>query len=422
MSTRYTMNKVLRAVRSSTRPRGDLEVGHSRLAEYHPSFRPSTDDSPSGQEEKTRYHVLDLLRIVAASAAVIYHFAFRGYAADALSVVRFDDLSPVVRYGHTGSFFFLISSFVISLSAERRSAPAFLTARMRRLVPAFWICCLLTTLASWLFAQSQFAVTPLQLLGHLTMLRVLAGSVDHGLIDGSYWTLQIELRFYLLVALLLWWRPGQLGRTLPRVMAVGLLLSAVNYLGIMTGRDGVHVLNFVPLFASGVAYGAVARRRASALEWTLLATAVPLSLAYAAHDASVLSAHYKVYFSPVILTATLGAFQAVLFLLTVARIDIRPSRILRACGMLTYPLFLLHQNVGYMILNASAGRVPPMVVLGALCVGMPLVAFTIGRWIEPRVRAVFDRALARAQSAWMSRRHGAGAPASSDAVASGAAA
>jgi peptidoglycan/LPS O-acetylase OafA/YrhL len=422
LTTRYTMQKLLGRLRVSARPSEILEMRHPAPTQTLSAGHPAPGNASSHPIEKTRYHVLDLLRIAAASAAMIYHYAFRGYAADGLSIVRFDDLSPVVRYGHTGSFFFLISSFVISLSAERRSATAFLSARLRRLVPAFWICCLLTALASWLFAQPQFPVTLPQLLGHLTMLRVLVGPVDHGLIDGAYWTLQIELRFYLLVALLLWWRPGQLGRTLPRVMAVGMVLSAVNFFLVASGRDGIYVLNFVPLFASGVAYGSLARRRASMLDWTLLVTAVPLSLAYAAHDASVLTAHYRVHFSPMILAATLGVFQAVLFMLTVVRIDIPSTPIIRTFGMLTYPLFLLHQNVGYMILNATAGRVPPMMVLGALCVGMPLVAFTIGRWIEPRARSAIDLALASLQSHWRWRRRPAAAAASSSAITSGAAA
>ena len=374
------------------------------------------------RESAPRYQALDVLRFLAATAAMIYHYAFRGYTADGLSIVRFDDLSPFTRYGHVGAAFFLISSFVISMSAEGRSAGGFLLGRVRRIVPAFWVCCLLTALASWAFAQPQFTVTWPQILGHLTMLRVLVGSAEHGLIDGAYWTLQIELRFYLMVALLLWWRPGQLARTLPRVMAVAVLFAAVNYFVIISGRDGIHVLKFAPLFAAGVAYGAIARRRATQLEWMLLATAVPLSLAYYWHDASVQSAHYGVVFSPVILVATIGAFHAVLFTLSVIRLDIPPSPVWKTLGLLTYPLFLLHQNVGYMILNASAGRVPPMVVLVTLCVSMPLVAYAIARWIEPSVRRGLDTNITRIQSAWASRRPVAAVAAQSNAAGSGAAA
>src|SRR5215208_4361361 len=106
------MQKLLGSVRGTMRSDPIVEARHPRLAEARLASSLSSGDT-SGEAGKTRYHVLDLLRIVAASAAMIYHYAFRGYTADGLSIVRFDDLSPVVRYGHTGSFFFLISSFVI---------------------------------------------------------------------------------------------------------------------------------------------------------------------------------------------------------------------------------------------------------------------------------------------------------------------
>jgi peptidoglycan/LPS O-acetylase OafA/YrhL len=397
-------------------------IGLTRSLGTPNSARQQKVEARPERESVPRYQALDVLRFVAASAAMIYHYSFRGYTADGLSVVRFDDLSPVTRYGHVGAAFFLISSFVISMSAEGRSSGQFLLARLRRLVPAFWVCCLLTAFASWAFAQPQFTVTVPQILGHMTMLRVLVGSPEHGLVDGAYWTLQIELRFYLMVALLLWWRPGKLGSTLPLVMAVGVLLATVNYFVITSGRDGIHVLRFAPLFAAGVAYGAVARRRATLLEWMLLATAVPLSLAYAHHDASVQSAHYGVTFSPVILVGTLAAFHVVLFLLSVVRLDIPASPAWKTLGLLTYPMFLLHQNIGYMILNASAGRVPPMVVLVSLCVSMPLVAYAISRWVEPSVRRRLDANVARIQSAWRSRRPVTAVAAQSNAAGSGAAA
>ncbi|GJG89012.1 hypothetical protein tb265_41930 [Gemmatimonadetes bacterium T265] len=353
-----------------------------------------------------RFHALDLVRFAVALAVVVFHYGFRGYAADGLSAVRFDTLGAFARYGYLGvNAFFVVSGYVIAQSAEGRTAGAFAWARARRLVPALWVCCLLTAAGAWVSGQPAFAVTVPELLGNLSMARIAVGSVAAGLVDGAYWSLQVELRFYAMVALLLWWRPRAIARTLPAATALWMALAAADYLRPIPYRHGALWLQYAPLFAAGVSYAAVARGRAGWRDWAALAVAVPLSVAYALRDAAAQSAHYHAEFAPAVVAGVLCLTHLGFGLATVRGWDVRPSRLWPALGAVTYPLYLVHQHLGYMVLNATRGRVAPAVVFVPLVVGMVGVAFAVARAAEPRVLAGLDSAAAWCAGAFAARPH-----------------
>ncbi|MDD5250387.1 MAG: hypothetical protein PHY45_15495, partial [Rhodocyclaceae bacterium] len=50
----------------------------------------------------TRVNEIDLLRFVAALSVVFFHYSFRGYAADAMSVMPYPLLAPFSKYGYLG--------------------------------------------------------------------------------------------------------------------------------------------------------------------------------------------------------------------------------------------------------------------------------------------------------------------------------
>src|SRR5690606_9565948 len=95
----------------------------------------------------------------------------------------------------------VISGFVILLSAEGRTVGQFVSARAARLFPAYWAGIALTTLLLVIIAPHiGRTVSVPQFLANLTMVQTAFG-VGH--IDGVYWTLWIELLFYVMIALLI---------------------------------------------------------------------------------------------------------------------------------------------------------------------------------------------------------------------------
>ncbi|WP_067584001.1 acyltransferase family protein [Endozoicomonas ascidiicola] len=140
-----------------------------------------------------RVVALDIVRFFAALSVVLYHLVSRP-ESDAFPL-----LSEVTQYGYLGvSLFFMISGFVIVFSAMNRSAMAFALSRLMRLYPTLWVGVAFTVFVTWMFADSSYSFS--HVMSNLTLLQNTLGFDD---IDGIYWTLKAELKFYLCIFLLI---------------------------------------------------------------------------------------------------------------------------------------------------------------------------------------------------------------------------
>jgi peptidoglycan/LPS O-acetylase OafA/YrhL len=141
-------------------------------------------------DQKTmRYRELDVLRGVAALMVVFFHFSW-----------GFEAAGFVFGAGNTGvDLFFMISGFVIFLTLKKvGSAAEFAVNRFCRLYPVYWVCVTLSyslNLLYFQFVQVDFNVFGFgDYLVNLTMLQYYFNVAN---VDQSYWTLIIELLFYL---------------------------------------------------------------------------------------------------------------------------------------------------------------------------------------------------------------------------------
>ena len=142
----------------------------------------------------TRISEIDLLRFFAALAVVFFHYSFRGFSADGLSKVSYPLLAPISKYGYLGvELFFMISGFVILMTADTGSIRTFAVSRFVRLYPAFWICCSLTFAISVMLGGGRDYPSANQYLINMTMF---SGFVGVPPIDGVYWSLFVELKFF----------------------------------------------------------------------------------------------------------------------------------------------------------------------------------------------------------------------------------
>src|SRR5882757_11575918 len=152
---------------------------------------------PTDQQSSSRVELLDLLRLVAVFAVVLYHFGFWGPAHQ----TAVPSMAPFAKYGFLGvPVFFIISGFVIAYSAEGRTATGFAIARFSRIYPTFVFCMTLTFLAILILGKPNFEVTFHQWLANLF---IAAPALGEQYIDTSYWSLVIEVVFYAWVAVLI---------------------------------------------------------------------------------------------------------------------------------------------------------------------------------------------------------------------------
>jgi len=154
-----------------------------------------------------RYRFIDGLRGIAASMVVLFHMA-AGQHISALVAQMPRPVRWVFNHGDAGVFmFFVISGFVIAntLAARHVNAPmagVFLVRRALRLDPPYWasiaLVCAEEALSARLVHHAAYDPPSLRVL--LLHLTYLTGIFGQEFIEGVYWTLCLEIQFYITFA------------------------------------------------------------------------------------------------------------------------------------------------------------------------------------------------------------------------------
>jgi len=335
---------------------------------------------------RQRLHEIDYLRGIACLAVVAFHYLSRGPRAGWMEDALYPGLEAIARYGYLGvHLFFIISGFVILYSAQEASPRSFFASRAARLYPAFWVAATLTAVIVWLSGDSRFAVSPAHYMLNLTMFPHWFG-VPY--VDGAYWSLACELHFYIGVWLVL--RCGLLHR-IEWLLAAWLMVSLINAVRPMWPMEFWLNAKWAPLFAAGCIFFLIRRGGLNRARGALLAFAYGLALHYAvveAHSASNIH-------SPAIVIGIVSSFFAVCLYGA-----LRPPQGLAwpgasLIGALTYPLYVLHQNMGYVLYEKarSLSGHPVLSLLGVTLLIL-FLAWLIHRAIEiplgPRLRRLLS--------------------------------
>jgi len=286
------------------------------------------------ENPRDRILELDILRGLAAFAVVLFHYT-----------VRFDqEYSHVqdIRFhfwpGQYGvHLFFMISGFVIFMTLDRtKHWLDFVVSRFSRLFPAYWLGVCLTFLATSVAGLAIHQVSLTDAVINLSMLQSLFYVPD---VDGVYWTLILELCFYVLIFML------HRARLLPfvnRIIVGWLLLQVAAYalhnvfhVVVPDRLETVLLLRYAHLFAAGIMFYKIWKEGAS--------------IAWYATVFACLGVHWVLYdfksFAAVALFFVVFYFAINGYM---RRLVCRPLVFL---GTISYTLYLIHQNVGYIILN-----------------------------------------------------------------------
>jgi peptidoglycan/LPS O-acetylase OafA/YrhL len=151
----------------------------------------------------------DLLRLLAATQVAVMHITAH------LKAELPDLLSRIIEWFPGVPIFFVISGFLIAMSYDRnRSLRQYAWNRFLRIFPALWVCFGVSIVALGIFGYLQPEIfhkrlwlwSFAQIFGHTGLAQLLGRRMftDYGVgdINGSLWTISVELQFYFILPLM----------------------------------------------------------------------------------------------------------------------------------------------------------------------------------------------------------------------------
>ena len=342
-------------------------------------------NSPTG-----RVNEIDLLRFFAALSVVFFHYSFRGYAADNMSVMPYPMLASVSKYGYLGvKLFFMISGFVILMTAASGNLRNFIISRVVRLYPTFWACCTLTFAVIITFGAPRYYASINQYLVNMTML---SGVFDVSSIDGAYWSIFIELQFYTLVTIILIIGKIHQAETLLLlwlVASVALVIHPIWKLNqlLLTSNSA----NFI----AGATYYLIWSKGPSLIRVAIVTVSWWLAVfqSTSIYELGWFENYYNTSMSSYITAAIITAFFAIMMLISLRRTGLFARIRWTLLGALTYPLYLIHQTIGYIVFNASYPAYNTHLIFWGTLVAALVSAYAVHIFIEMRYSPMIKVAL-----------------------------
>lgn len=212
-------------------------------------FRPPMPDLAAASM-RLRRNNFDALRLIFATMVVVYHIGILSQAAS----LRW--LHEYVSSTFAVQAFFVVSGFLVTMSFENSSSlKSYAAKRIRRITPAYVVVVLgaagLLSMLSTLPAAEYFSHHDFwRYLGFNLLLSNfsapdLPGVFQHNAeraVNGSLWTIKIEVAFYCFVPIMVW-ATRRFGAT--RVLAILFFASLVWKVGLTTIADATGT----PVFA-----------------------------------------------------------------------------------------------------------------------------------------------------------------------------
>tara|TARA_Y100001958_G_C21228417_1_gene553917 strand:- start:714 stop:1664 length:951 start_codon:yes stop_codon:yes gene_type:complete len=152
------------------------------------------------------------------------------------------------------SLFFIISGYVILMSLEKKNLIEFIISRISRLYPAYVFGVLTTSIAILFFGSWYAQVDFINFLKNLTMFQYYLGGSN---IDGVYWSLRVEVAFYIGIACLFFAIPRRyFWLVVASITFLACLVNGlVNIIEIPLFFDVIRkiaILEFIPFFSLGM--------------------------------------------------------------------------------------------------------------------------------------------------------------------------
>lgn len=328
----------------------------------------------------TRNPYLDYLRGMSALLVLMFHYTKRydmlfGHAVDYPVMVNRGSFAVLM--------FFLLSGYLTFKGLPKYKPGSFVKNRFFRLFPTYWLCLIITMIVVSL-SLPELAVSIKDFLLNFTMLPMYWGAKY---VDGAYWTLSCELLFYVLIVCVCLLKGGKYGA----YVIIGWFILQLGFLFIpdsgvfALAKKFNRLLYFHCFMAGGIVAlleGQVKMRQGDGKNYSIF-TNIILGLALVFFVAQQFIDH----------ETDSGIFMAVSVVLLCVSVILYDKlggghcwvqKILSPfawVASISYPLYLLHQNIGYAIIH----KMESMGLTSEWGLMIPIVVIFIAAWIIHKI-------------------------------------
>lgn len=329
----------------------------------------------------SRLEYIDSLRCFAALLVMVQH------SVEPILKTSLSDLCAALSYafrlycnlGHMGVvLFFLVSGFVVPFSFKG-STPlvSFIRARVFRLYPAYWVS-LCIAIVIFAVVDGRVFDVPV-ILANITMMQKL---FNQPLVSGVYWTLFIELQFYILCAIAFrlnrLYSPHFLSGVIIGLLVVGVLGCAAFEDGHYTLFPARKMALLAIMFLGALVRLAYIEKNTSAQKWLPVCMGAVLIL----YPATVFFDRHLPNGTNWIADSSATWLGLLLFMLCVTRRNIT-HRVFAYIGTISYSFYLIHPivlSLKNIVLsgfseNALLVLVPLFTFVASLLVAIPMYYF-----------------------------------------------
>ena len=336
---------------------------------------------------KKRLYQIDLLRILSAFFVLMYHYTFRGFMSKEYLFVEYPLLSKFFKDGYLGvNLFFMISGFVILMSVQNKTISGFVKSRFLRLYPAYWICLLISFFSILQFGDPYLTVSFFDLISNFTMFN---GFFKLPYIDGAYWSLLVEMKFYILILFFIFLK-DKYNFKVDYFITLYILLSLISMISDVQSHKLHTIINYFltfkysSFFISGMIFYMIYKVGTKYKYVIQLLICYLMSIFWSLKEASKIENVYNITFSESTTIIYISAFYFVMFLISTGKLEVLNRKVFLKFGVMTYPLYLLHQNIGYIILNKFSDYINKYLLLVLLLVFVFALANFISNKLEPK--------------------------------------
>jgi peptidoglycan/LPS O-acetylase OafA/YrhL len=319
---------------------------------------------------------LDALRGIAALGIVLFHYTsgfnkIYGYSQKVLIDFQCG------RYGV--HLFFILSGFVIFMSLERtKRGLDFIVGRFARLYPAYWTAVILTFFVVTVAGLPGREVRLSEALFNLTMLHSFFNIRP---VDDVYWTLNLELSFYIIMFII--YKYGFLkhidliARGWLLLMILNVILEQQFHLVLDTRIQTFLLLKYGNLFIVGMMFYKIHKEGFSYKRYAMIAACLLV---------------YKFNYSGISTLAVI-LISLVFYFTMKGYLAFLKHKSLLFIGSISYTLYLVHENIGFVTIRTlnKYGINPNTSIFIAIVLSF-LLASTITFLIEqPMMRFIKEK-------------------------------